>query len=64
MFLPIIFACLVNGQCDFLPLPIQQSEKVCEAQLTEVAKRLDVDDTVYRYMGRCIPVQLPKGKDV
>ena len=61
IYLPIIFACLVGGECDFVyakPVPTQE---ICETMNAEYELRLEAAEEIVAFKSICVPVSTDHG---
>jgi hypothetical protein len=59
-YLPILFVCLVGGECDFIFAKPVSSRGVCETMNAESELHLDKIEEVVSYKSACIPVSMSK----
>jgi hypothetical protein len=60
-YLPILFVCLVGGECDFIFAKPVSSRDVCETMNAESELRLEQVEEVVAYKSACIPVSKDHG---
>ena len=58
MYIPVIFFCLVNGNCNFWTADILQNKKDCEMLVMAKLVHLDSDQNVGAAEGVCLPVKI------
>jgi hypothetical protein len=56
-YLPIIFICLVGGECDFIFAKPVPTREICETMNAESELRLEAVDEVVAYKSTCVPVE-------
>jgi hypothetical protein len=59
-YLPILFVCLVGGECDFIHAKPVPTRDVCETMNAESELHLDKIEEVVAYKSACIPVGMSK----
>ena len=60
-YLPILFVCLVGGECDFIFAKPVSSRDVCETMNAESELHLDKIEEVVAYKSICVPVDKDHG---
>jgi hypothetical protein len=60
IYLPIIFVCLVGGECDFIHAKPVPTKEICETMNAEYALRLEAAEEIVSYKSICIPVDMSK----
>jgi hypothetical protein len=60
-YLPILFVCLVGGECDFIFAKPVSSRDVCETMNAESELHLDTIGEVVAYKSACIPISKDHG---
>jgi hypothetical protein len=60
-YLPILFVCLVGGECDFIFAKPVSSRDVCETMNAESKLHLDKIEEVVAYKSACIPINKDHG---
>lgn len=58
MWMPVIFVCLVNGQCGFWTTDLLQTERECNLVVVDAMSKMERDDAVEQFEGVCLPVKL------
>ena len=53
IWIPILFVCLVNGDCDFTQGNPGYTERGCQDQLQDVFVRLNQNPVVATFAGAC-----------
>ena len=63
MFMPVIFACLINGQCEFYTDDVV-SRKSCEEAVLKHVKMAQESGRFIAAYGACLQVTFAKSKDI
>lgn len=63
MFMPVIFACLLNGQCEFYTDDVTNI-KACEAAVKSHIQMAQQSGKFSMAYGSCIQVTFAKTKDI
>jgi hypothetical protein len=58
MYIPVIFFCLVNGNCNFWTADIFQNKKDCEVLVMAKLVHLDGEPAVAAAEGACLTVKI------
>jgi hypothetical protein len=58
MYLPVIFFCLVNGDCNFWTADLFQSKKDCETLVMAKLVHLEKEPAIAAAEGACLPVKI------
>jgi hypothetical protein len=56
-FIPVVFACLVGGQCGFVYGVAAYTEKECQNQLNIMRNDIGQRPGVEAHQGTCIPLK-------
>jgi hypothetical protein len=64
MWLPILFACLVGGECKFYSDPVMADHKACQALVDAHLAAADKSAHIQAASGACIPLRFTGGKPV
>lgn len=57
MFIPVMFACLVNGQCMFFSDKLTYSFQACEAAQQKMEQLADKAPQIVDYATACIEIK-------
>lgn len=63
MFMPVIFACLLNGQCEFYVDDVT-TRKSCEERVIQHIKMAQESGRFIMANGACLQVTFAKSKDI
>ena len=56
-WIPVVYACFANGQCNFAHGPIQDTKVACFTMLHEARTELDAHPHVTEHDGACLEVK-------
>jgi hypothetical protein len=56
LWLPVVFACLLNGQCGFVYDGPEMTEQQCLSVVKDMLKEVESAEAVLDAKGSCIPV--------
>jgi hypothetical protein len=59
-WVPLVFACLITGQCALIPFPSYTSQVQCEKAAEQIARQLESNPNVVEYEMTCLPVKAPE----
>lgn len=57
MYIPVIFFCLISGECNFLTADLFQHKTECQTFVIEKLTYMDKDKNVSAAEGACLPVK-------
>lgn len=58
MWIPVIFFCLANGDCNFWTKEIYDDKRECEVMTLALLNKMDKDPIISAAEGVCLPVKL------
>lgn len=58
MWMPVIFFCLIDGNCNFWVDDLRNTKQECEAVVMPMLSKLDKEDMVAVAEGACVPVKI------
>lgn len=58
MYIPVIFFCLVNGECNFWTADIFQNKTDCEVLVRAKLMHMDSEPAISAAEGVCLPVKI------
>jgi hypothetical protein len=58
MFAPVIFFCLINGDCSFWTDDLFQNKKDCEAVVMKKLGQMDDEPIIAVAEGVCLPIKI------
>ncbi len=58
MYIPVIFFCLVNGECNFWTADIFQNKTDCEVLVRAKLMHMDSEPAINAAEGVCLPVKI------
>ena len=58
MYIPVIFFCLVNGECNFWTADIFQNKTDCEVLVRAKLMHMDNEPAIGAAEGVCLPVKI------
>lgn len=63
MWLPVIFACLVDGECKFFADPAMKSHQECLVKVQTYVESAEKNPMFKAAVGNCLPIRYTDGKD-
>jgi len=58
MYLPVIFFCMINGNCSFWTTELFDNKKECDLVVLKTLSKMDAEPTISVVEGVCLPVKL------
>jgi hypothetical protein len=58
MWMPVIFFCMVNGDCNFWTTELFDNKQECELVVLKTMSKMDAEPAISASEGVCLPVKL------
>jgi hypothetical protein len=58
VWVPVTFACMINGSCSFIYDDVAPSFEACEAKVKEMNAFMDSAPSILQYQSSCLEVEL------
>jgi hypothetical protein len=64
MWIPVLFACIVGGECKFYADPVMTDFRACQAHVDAHLAATEKQSNIKAATGACIPIRFAGGNPV